>query len=388
MRAEDRRGSATGVHMTAAFVPPKPQPLPGKATLYQRLRFGLRSALSLFLGGSYVDMGVGRHKLPDLPGLRTPAVFTIRDPDLIREVLVRRSEAFPKSNLTGEMLSTLVGYSIFVSNGDVWKRQRRIIDPALAQARVKDVFARMRDAADAALDRFEAHVSQAKSQAETLDVDIEMTHFTADVIFRTIFSEPMTADGARRIFAAFEVFQNIAYGHGMLRLLGLPVGWLPGARRARKAAQEIRGLLERPIRRRLELIARGEAPPQDILHTLMTTPDPVSGAPFDEAELLDQVAMLFLAGHETSASGLGWTLYLMAHCPHLQDRMRAEASAVLGDRPAQFGDMKALALIRDSSARRCGSTLRWPSSFATQRSRSACAIGTSRSARSCSWRPG
>jgi len=334
--------------MTTTFIPPKPQPLPRKASLYQRLRFGLRSALSLFLGGSYTDMGVGRHRLPTLPALRMRELFTIRDPDLIREVLVRRSEEFPKSGLMDDMLRELIGYSIFVSNGEVWRRQRRIIDPALAQARVKDVFARMRDAADGALARFEAHALRPDAATAPIDVDLEMTHFTADVIFRTIFSEPMTADGARRIFAAFEIFQDVAYGHGMLGLSRFPVKWLPGSRRAKRAAREIRDVLNGPIRRRVEMIARGETPPPDILHTLMTTPDPVSGTTFDEGELLDQVSMLFLAGHETSASGLGWTLYLMANCPHVQARMRAEAEAVLGDRSPEFGDMKRLEFIRDT----------------------------------------
>jgi cytochrome P450 len=80
----------------------------------------------------------------------------------------------------------------------------------------------------------------------------------------------------------------------------------------------------------------------------MTTPDPVSGTCFDAAELLDQVSMLFLAGHETSAASLAWTLYLMANCPHIQDRMRAEVDTVLGDRRPEFSDMKKLELTRDT----------------------------------------
>ena len=334
--------------MSEAFVPPKPRTLPKKASLYQRLRYGLRSGLSLFLGGSYTDLGVGRHRVPTLPWLRPRDVFTVRDPELIREVLVRRSEEFPKSGLMDEMLHALIGYSIFVSNGDVWRRQRRIIDPALEQARVKDVFARMRDAADACIARVARHADRPDAATAPLAIDVEMTHFAADVIFRTIFSEPMTADGARRIFAAFEVFQNVAYAHGMLSITRLPVKLLPGTWRARRAAREIRDVLKGPIDRRVALIERGEEPPPDILNTLMTTVDPVSGTTFDEAELLDQVSMLFLAGHETSASGLAWTLYLLANCPHIQDRVRNEADAVLGHRQPEFADIKRLDLTRDA----------------------------------------
>ena len=331
-----------------AFVPPKPRPLPKKANLWQRLRHGLRSGLSLFLGGSYTDLGVGRHRVPTLPWFRKRELFTVRDPELIREVLVRRSEEFPKSGLMDDMLHALTGYSIFVSNGEVWRRQRRIIDPALEQARVKDVFERMREAVDACIARFEAHAARPDADRAPIDVDVEMTHFTADVIFRTIYSEPMTAETARRIFAAFEIFQDVAYAHGMLGLTKFPVNLLPGTGRAKRAAEEIRAILKAPIDRRVALIARGETPPQDILQTLMTTPDPANGTCFDEAELLDQVSMLFLAGHETSATGLGWTLYLLANCPHIQERVRAEADQVLGDREPTFADIKRLELTRDA----------------------------------------
>ena len=330
------------------FIPPKPQPLPHKPGPLKRLRNAMRSALSLFLGGSYTDLGVGRHRVPTLPLGKMRELFTVRDPDLIREVLVRRSEDFPKSALMDDMLNALIGYSIFVSNGEVWKRQRRIIDPALEGARVKEVFARMRDAVDGCIERFETHAARPGAATKPIDVDIEMTHFTADVIFRTIFSEPMTAEGARRIFAAFEIFQHHALAHGMLRLTKFPIGLLPGTWRSKKAAKEIRDVLKEPIDRRLALLARGEEPPQDILYSLMTTPDPVSGTCFDPDELLDQVSMLFLAGHETSAAGLGWTLYLMAHCPHIQDRMREEADRVLDGRAPEFGDMKKLELTRDT----------------------------------------
>jgi cytochrome P450 len=334
--------------MNERFIPPKPRPLPQKASAWQRLSIGLRSGLSLFLGGSYTDLGVGRHRVPTLPYFRMRELFTVRDPQLIREVLVRRSEEFPKSGLMDDMLHELIGYSIFVSNGEVWKRQRRIIDPALEGARVKDVFQRMAEAVAACVARFEAHADRPDAATAPLDVDIEMTHFTADVIFRTIFSEAMTAEGARRIFAAFEIFQHVAYAHGMLRLTRFPVQWLPGSGRARKAAKEIRDVLKEPIDRRLALLARGEQPPDDILYSLMTTPDPATGTCFDPDELLDQVSMLFLAGHETSAAGLAWTLYLVANCPHIQDRMRDEVDRVVGDRAPEFSDMKKLELTRDA----------------------------------------
>ena len=130
------------------FVPPRPEVLPKKASLWQHLRQGLRSGIGLFLSGSYESMGVGRHPIPTLPVGKKRWLFIVRTPDLIREVLVRRSYDFPKSALMDDMLRSLTGYSIFISNGEAWKRHRRLMDPAFEAARIKAVFPMMLDAVD------------------------------------------------------------------------------------------------------------------------------------------------------------------------------------------------------------------------------------------------
>jgi cytochrome P450 len=244
------------------------------------------------------------------------------------------------------MLEDLIGDSVFVANGETWRWRRAIVDQALAQARVRDVMARMREAADALVARIEARIGA--GDRAVVPVDAEMTHFAADVIFRTLFSEPIEAEDAARIVAAFERYQGVAYAHGMLRLARLPVDLFPGAIRRRASAKAIRAVLEKPLRRRLDALAQGrEAPANDILASLIASADPETGRRFDAVELLDEVAMLFLAGHETSASALGWALYLLAAAPELQDGVHAEATRVLGERPPEFADMKALDLTRN-----------------------------------------
>ncbi|MEM1163309.1 MAG: cytochrome P450, partial [Pseudomonadota bacterium] len=88
--------------------------------------------------------------------------------------------------------------------------------------------------------------------------------------------------------------------------------------------------------------------PQDLATAIMTTRDPVTGDVFDEAEMADQMAIFFLAGHETSASALAWALYMIANVPGVQDRMAAEAALVFnGETPAAFSDLRRLAFTRD-----------------------------------------
>ena len=329
--------------MSQDFVPPRPPVRPKKANLLEHLH-GVRSGIGMLLAGSYKDAGVGRHGIPTLPRGEKRWIYMVRQPELIREILVRRAKEFPKSGLMDDMLRSLTGYSIFISNGEAWARHRRLMDPAFEGARIRAVFPMMLQAVNACAERLAAIQDAARPVA----VDVEMTHYAADVIFRTIFSEPMDAAGARRFFKAFKVFQEIAYAHGMLKMGRVPVHLLPGAWRARRAAKVIRAILEGPIRRRLEAVRAGRPTPQDdIMATLMTTVDPETGTGFDDGELLDQIAMLFLAGHETSAAAMSWSFYLLAQCPHVQERVHAEAMAVMGDGPPRFEHMKRLELTRD-----------------------------------------
>lgn len=325
------------------FTPPKPPPLTARPSLLQRARLIARSSLAILQGGSYEAPKVGRMALPKLPGQTRRWVYQVRDPARVREMLVARVNAFPKAGLMGWMLRPLTGESIFTTNGEIWRRQRRIVDPALEQARVRDSFSRMYDAAECAMTR----LGVAASTGGSVSVDEEMTLFAADVIFRTIFSEPIDPGEAREAVTAFERFQSLAYTHGMFGLAGVPEWIMPGTWARIRAGRRVRRVLRRPLDRRLARIAAGEPAPTDILATLMASRDPATDTVFSPEELLDQVAMLFLAGHETSASAMAWALYLLSEAPDVQARAREEVLAVVGSEPIAFEHMKRLDQVRN-----------------------------------------
>ena len=322
--------------MSDAFIPPRPPLLPRKASLLDYMRIGLRSALHMFKEGSYETLTVGRINIPTFPFFKIRPFFIVRSAELVREVLVRRAAEFPKSTLMADMLELLIGQSIFTTNGEVWRRQRQLMDPAFEGARIRQIFPLMMGAVETSLARFETLV--ADRAGEPVTVDVELTHFAADVIFRTIFSRPMDPESSRRFFDAFETFQEIAYAHGMMTLARLPTRLFPSTVRAWRSAKVIRKILKVPLEQRLEAIRAGQpVPTDDILASLIVARDD-NGQGFSDKELLDQVSMLFLAGHETSATALAWALYLLAECPHLQDRLHDEAGRVLGQRKPQFSD--------------------------------------------------
>jgi cytochrome P450 len=196
----------------------------------------------------------------------------------------------------------------------------------------------MNDAIGAMLERLDTAAT-----GKSIEIDGEMTRVTADVMFRTILSETLDQGDSNAIYEAFLDFQNHAQRAAVLLMYRLPA--FLQKRACRKAASKIRSILSAIIAKRFAAVERGETPPQDLLTGLMEAVDPVEGNRFSYAEIVDQVCMLFLAGHETSASALAWSLYLLSHSPEIQERMVAEISGEVADRPFQHGDTRKLRLV-------------------------------------------
>lgn len=255
---------------------------------------------------------------------RTPIIhsFFCNDPALLRTILQDRPTDFPKSNRMREGLAPLLGNGVFISNGAEWAHQRRIIDPAFEGGRLRHSYPAILDAARAAVARMPQGVT---------DVEPQSAHAAADVIFRALFSLPVEHATAAQVFHAFRAHQEAQPLVNLAALLPLP-RWMPRphSRRTRASAAQIRGLIADLVDARLAQIADGTAP-DDLATKMMTTPDPETGACFTRAEMIDQVAVMFLAGHETSASVLAWALWLLAAHPEWQDRVAAEGSQLDDD---------------------------------------------------------
>ena len=312
-------------------LPPKPASRAERVSLWQYMRLFRRDILSAQPERLY-RAWMAEFKTPFFRS------YLANDPTLIQRVLRDRPEDFPKSDRVGEGLRPLLGNSVFLTNGDTWARQRRIIDPAFERGRLRDSFAAIAAAAEATAARLEKQADQ------VLDIEAEASHAAADVIFRTLFSLPISDTIAARTYAAFQAYQRSQPILNVAAFLPLP-HWVPrGFRRTTRAsAAEIRELITRLVQDRQTMIDAGQAP-DDLATKIMTTPDPETGALFEAAEMVDQVAIFFLAGHETSASSLAWALYLLALYPEWQEKIAAEA----GDGgPEDISGMSRLRVTRD-----------------------------------------
>jgi cytochrome P450 len=309
--------------------PPKPPSRPDKVSLLHYLRLFRADILSA------QPMRLYRAWMAEF---RTPFFrsYLCNDPALVNRVLVERPDDFPKSNRIREGLNPLLGNSVFVTNGEVWKRQRRIIDPAFEGGRLRDTFPAMLAAGQAAV---------ARMPVGDVEVEAEMSHAAADVIFRTLFSIPIEHEVAAQVFTQFRDYQRTQPLLNLAAFLPLP-RWVPRLHRrsTKRSALQIRALIARLTEARAAEIAAGTAP-DDLATKIMVTPDPLTGDCFQTAEMVDQVAIFFLAGHETSASALAWALLMLALYPAVQDRVATEA-ATLGDAP-EFGAVSKLRFTRD-----------------------------------------
>ncbi|WP_372838622.1 cytochrome P450 [Phaeovulum sp.] len=304
--------------MTETPLPPKPTPRADKVSLLRYLQLFRRDILSAQPARLYRAW---------MAEFRTPFFhsYMCNDPELVDLVLQKRPNDFPKSDRIREGLAPLLGNSVFITNGPVWERQRRIIDPAFEGGRLRDTFPAMWDASVSCVERL-----RARADGQPVEIEAETSHAAADVIFRTLFSIPIENAVASAAFSEFRAHQKAQPIVNLGALLPLPK-WMPRfhSRAARRTAASIRSLITQLTTARMAAINAGTAP-DDLATKIMTTADPVTGDKFDTAEMVDQVAIFFLAGHETSASALAWSLYLIALYPEWQDRLAAEADAVIG----------------------------------------------------------
>lgn len=313
--------------------PPKPPSRPDQVPLWRYLRLFRQDILSAQPERLFHAW---------MAEFRTPFFrsYLINQPELINQVLRQRSQEFPKSDRVGEGLRPLLGRSVFVTNGEDWERQRRIIDPAFAGGRLKDVFPEMQAAADAAVTRI-ANLDL----SQPIEVEEIASHIAADVIFRTLFSLPIEDRVAGQLFQEFRAYQRSQPILNLAAFLRLPA-WVPRTHRrdVRETSGRIRTLIRNLTTARMAEIEAGTAP-DDLATRIMTTPAPQTGQRFEVEEMVDQVAIFLLAGHETSASALAWALYLLAFDPKWQCRVAQEADAV--NKPQTISDLSGLTISRD-----------------------------------------
>jgi cytochrome P450 len=265
-------------------------------------------------------------------------IFIVNSPAGVQHVFVTNARNYRKSPSNSATLTPLLGNGLFVSEGDLWSRQRKVMAPAVGHGRLAD-YARI--VIEAGNESLAGWAAKGPAPFE-VDVNEPFTLLTAEVISQIMFGYKLGAEGWK-LYEAFKDYQEAAGRVHMSELVGIP-GWLPrlGGGRTRRAVAKFDSVLT-------EIIAagrrRGVEAPDDMLNMLLSFRDD-EGKPMPTELVRDEVASIFLAGHETTAITLAWAFYLLDRNPASEAKVHAEVDAVLGDRTPVFGDMERLTYCR------------------------------------------
>lgn len=269
----------------------------------------------------------------------------LADADGVRRFLVDNVRNYPKSP-TYEGLRLVVGDGILTSEGEPWRRNRRLIAPSFHRERIAGFVGAMWRDTEALVDEWlggAGALGREPGLAPAVrDVHADMMALTLRIVGRTLFGVDLARE-ARGVAEALEYVIPFANDYGT-NLLRLPT-WVPspGNLRFRAEMRELDALVAGIIAER-----RGR-PGDDVITMLLEARDEETGARMDDAQVRDEVMTLLLAGHETTANALAWTLSLLATHRDVQAAVGAEARAVLGargDAAPTMDDAQRLTLTR------------------------------------------
>jgi unspecific monooxygenase len=248
------------------------------------------------------------------------ASFILNAPDAIRHVLVENYENYTRTPAGIRVLKPMLGEGLLLAEGRAWKHQRRTLAPAFTPRAVMTLVPHMVSAIDET-------VTQLRQRATgPVDLREAMQRMALEIAGRTMFSFEMGDLGAQLRGFVMEYGDRLA-NPSFFDLL-LPMGW-PSPRdfaRTRFRKRWTRFMATLIAARRAAGKADG-APPRDLFDLMVAARDPETGDAFSDAQLGDQVATMILAGHETTATALFWSLYLLALDPATQNEMAAEVKA-------------------------------------------------------------
>lgn len=261
----------------------------------------------------------------------------VMDPDAIKHMLLENLDDYPKSIVTKNLLRPAIGDSLFIAEGAHWRWQRRTVAPVFSHRNVMNLAPIM----GAAADRSCARIAAAGPRA--VDMADDMVRTTFDVISEVTFSGDGTFD-AGAVHASIDAYIAEAGKISLFDILGFP-DWVPrpGRMMSGGAVKQMKRVADDAVEARR---ARGAKDVPDLLDLLLAGEDPETKRQMNTAELRDNLLTFIVAGHETTALTLAWSLYLCAFDQDVQDRARAEAQSVLQGRTASGEDVANLPFIR------------------------------------------
>jgi len=265
-------------------------------------------------------------------------VYLLTDPALIKHVLQDNNRNYSKNTIQYNTLSIVTGRGLLTSDGETWRQQRRLIQPAFHRRRIAQLGELMVTAAQKMVDRWD-------TTSAPLDIDAEMMQLSLEIVGQTLFSLDLSQSAGQLTQAVLTTLDYVVYRASTP--IAAPLWW-PTRRNGRflAARRLLNNVIAEMVQNRRAQLAAGEQPPDDLLTMLLEIRDPESGATMSDQQIRDEIITLLIAGHETVASALTWCWHLLAQHPEIMERLQEELDSVLAGRPPAMTDLAQLPLTR------------------------------------------
>ncbi|MGB1010410.1 MAG: cytochrome P450 [Thiolinea sp.] len=261
-------------------------------------------------------------------------------PELVKEVFVTKKHIYEsKSPQMRKALEPLLGDGLFISDGELWKNRRLLQNGLFDTRHIKNYTQVMTTTCDEMAEQW-----QATPNGSEISVLSEMGKLTSEIIARTLFGKELGTENASAVINAFADYQRAIEQIHVSNFLGLPE-WVPigglnmGA--ARKAAQTIHRIVDNIIEK-----ASKEREEGTLLADLLAANESSKGETISLEGIRNELIVLFMAGHETTANALSWVWYLLSQSPEVEAKLHAELAQVLNGRLPAYDDYSQLTYTR------------------------------------------
>lgn len=255
-----------------------------------------------------------------------PPSYLVNSPAGVRHVLVDNARNYDKSTIQYRALSLVTGEGLLTSDGDVWRSQRRVLQPAFHHSALEAIGGHVGEATERV-----ARQWRELPNGTVVDVDAFMMSAALEVVAASLMATDLTGRSSEIAEATLEALDVVV---ARARVPLTPPGWVPTP--ANRVLQRSVARLDAAV---AEMVAaRSGADRGDDMLGLLLSVQVDDGRGLSVAQIRDQLVTFIVAGHETVASALGWAWGLLAHHPEVADRVAAEADEVAGERPVAFSD--------------------------------------------------
>jgi cytochrome P450 len=276
-------------------------------------------------------------------------IVSISSAEAARHILVTNQDNYSKG-IEYELLRIVLGDGLLTSEGEVWRRQRKLVQPMFAKRHLSDFTAHMTAATADALD---GPLLGGLGEGELVDVNRTMMELTLDIVGRALFGADLTGETAARVGPAMNSVLTLGtrmarrlptYAASMLPGMNLrkAIALNPEGRRFQRSLDELKAVIDEVL---IERAALGDAG-DDLLGLLLSARDEQTGEAMSREQVSDELMTFMLAGHETTSNALSWTWRQLSLNPAARQRLFDEVDSTIGDGIPTMDDVDRLPWTR------------------------------------------